>query len=63
MVWNEQFTLADSAGFENWDFLLVPFLVVSQFTNYLPDGFIWKTKKAFCFQDAFVYLRSFITSS
>lgn len=46
MVWNEQFTLADSAGFENWHFLLVPFLVVPQFTHYLLDGFIWKTKKA-----------------
>lgn len=45
MVWNEQFTLADPAVFENWHFLLVPFLVVPQFTHYLLDGFIWKTKK------------------
>lgn len=46
MVWNEQFTLTGSGVFENWHFLLVPILVVPQFTHYLLDGFIWKTKKA-----------------
>lgn len=48
MVWNEQFSIGNAAVFENWHFLLVPFLVVPQFTHYLLDGFIWKTplKKA-----------------
>jgi hypothetical protein len=46
MVWNEQFTLSDSMSFESWHFLLVPLLVVPQFTHYVLDGFIWKTKKA-----------------
>ena len=44
-VWNEQFSLGTDA-FKNWHFLLVPLLVVPQFTHYILDGFIWKTKKA-----------------
>lgn len=46
MVWNEQFTLESGFNFEPWHFLLVPLLVVPQFTHYILDGFIWKTKKA-----------------
>jgi hypothetical protein len=46
MVWNEQISLSGGAGFESWHFLLVPLLVVPQFTHYILDGFIWKTKKA-----------------
>ncbi|PZR19773.1 MAG: hypothetical protein DI539_12940 [Flavobacterium psychrophilum] len=45
MVWNEQFSITGAAVFENWHFLLIPFLVVPQFTHYILDGFIWKTKK------------------
>jgi hypothetical protein len=43
-VWNEQFstTIFD---FSNWQFILVPLLTVPQFTHYLLDGFIWKSKK------------------
>lgn len=43
-VWNEQFTLVSSEIFSTWHFLLVPLLVVPQFTHYILDGFIWKTK-------------------
>jgi len=46
MVWNEKFTISNYSVFENWHFLLVPLLVVPQFTHYILDGFIWKTKKA-----------------
>jgi len=46
MVWNERFTSGFSGAFESWHFLLVPLLVVPQFTHYILDGFIWKTKKA-----------------
>lgn len=44
LVWNEQFTRAyfDVSG---WQFLLVPLLTVPQFTHYILDGFIWKSKK------------------
>jgi len=45
MVWNERFTSGFSGAFESWHFLLVPLLVVPQFTHYILDGFIWKTKK------------------
>jgi hypothetical protein len=44
-VWNEQFSLGISRIFENWHFLLVPLLVVPQFTHYVLDGFIWKSNK------------------
>ena len=44
LVWNEQFSTTDH-DFSNWYFLIVPFLTVPQFTHYLLDGFIWKTKK------------------
>lgn len=43
-VWNEQFSLHDF-DFSNWQFLLVPLLTVPQFTHYLLDGFIWKSKQ------------------
>jgi hypothetical protein len=46
MVWNEQFSSSAAAAFESWHFLLVPLLVVPQFTHYILDGFIWKSKKA-----------------
>jgi hypothetical protein len=46
MVWNEKFKISNYSVFENWHFLLVPLLVVPQFTHYILDGFIWKTKKA-----------------
>jgi len=42
-VWNEQFSWNDF-DFSNWQFLLVPLLTVPQFTHYLLDGFIWKSK-------------------
>lgn len=45
MVWNEQFSVSDKSIFTNWHFLLVPLLVVPQFTHYILDGFIWKSKK------------------
>jgi hypothetical protein len=45
LVWNEQFSLGSITSFEAWQFLLVPLLVVPQFTHYILDGFIWKTKK------------------
>lgn len=43
LVWKEQFS---SLQFDvsDWQFLLVPLLTVPQFTHYLLDGFIWKTK-------------------
>jgi len=43
-VWNEQFTITKAGVFDDWHFILVPLLVVPQFTHYLLDGFIWKTK-------------------
>lgn len=48
MIWNEQFSISNTQLFENWHFLLIPLLVVPQFTHYILDGFIWKTplKKA-----------------
>lgn len=43
LVWNEQFT-GTTNDFSNWYFLVVPLLTVPQFTHYLLDGFIWKSK-------------------
>ncbi|TGD57648.1 hypothetical protein [Flavobacterium humi] len=43
LVWNEQFSL-HNLHFSNWQFLLVPLLTVPQFTHYILDGFIWKSK-------------------
>lgn len=43
-VWNEQFSLT-GFDFSNWQILLIPLLTVPQFTHYLLDGFIWKSKK------------------
>lgn len=44
MVWNEQFS-GTKHDLSNWYFLIVPLLTVPQFTHYLLDGFIWKSKK------------------
>ncbi|MFL9830062.1 hypothetical protein ABS764_04280 [Flavobacterium sp. ST-87] len=44
LVWNEQFS-GTTKDFSNWYFLIVPLLTVPQFTHYLLDGFIWKSKK------------------
>lgn len=52
MVWNEQFSLGSGAVFETWHFLLVPLLVVPQFTHYVLDGFIWKSNKKAAPQNA-----------
>ncbi|GIQ59120.1 hypothetical protein ACHRVW_02850 [Flavobacterium collinsii] len=43
-VWNENITLS-RFDFSGWQFLLVPLLSVPQFTHYILDGFIWKSKK------------------
>lgn len=45
LVWNEQFSITNF-DFSNWQFILVPLLTVPQFTHYLLDGFIWKSKKS-----------------
>nr|WP_309756638.1 hypothetical protein [Flavobacterium sp.] len=43
LVWNDQFAVP-SYDFSSWQFILVPLLTVPQFTHYLLDGFIWKSK-------------------
>ena len=43
-VWNENISVT-SFDFSSWQILLVPLLTVPQFTHYLLDGFIWKSKK------------------
>lgn len=43
LVWNEQFSVGQNPV-AAWQFLLVPLLTVPQFTHYLLDGFIWKSK-------------------
>jgi len=43
LVWNDQFSIR-TVDFSGWQFLLVPLLTVPQFTHYLLDGFIWKSK-------------------
>ncbi|MBZ4036038.1 hypothetical protein K6T82_14790 [Flavobacterium sp. 17A] len=43
-VWNENISVTNF-DFSSWQILLVPLLTVPQFTHYLLDGFIWKTKK------------------
>jgi hypothetical protein len=43
LVWNEQFTV--EFDFSAWQILVVPLLTVPQFTHYILDGFIWKSKK------------------
>ncbi|KRD11126.1 hypothetical protein ASE21_05260 [Flavobacterium sp. Root901] len=43
-VWNENISIS-TIDFSGWQFLLVPLLSVPQFTHYLLDGFIWKSKK------------------
>ncbi|MFW0737626.1 hypothetical protein [Flavobacterium sp. T12S277] len=42
-VWNENITVSNF-DFSGWQFLLVPLLSVPQFTHYILDGFIWKSK-------------------
>ncbi|MGO4772784.1 hypothetical protein ACEN2I_14075 [Flavobacterium sp. W22_SRS_FK3] len=44
-VWNENISINDH-DFSSWQFLLVPLFSVPQFTHYLLDGFIWKSKKS-----------------
>jgi hypothetical protein len=44
LIWNEQFSVK-KIDLTNWQVLFVPLLTVPQFTHYLLDGFIWKTKK------------------
>lgn len=44
-VWNENISVSNF-DFSGWQFVLVPLLSVPQFTHYLLDGFIWKSKKA-----------------
>lgn len=43
LVWKEQFSIA-IIDFSSWQFLWVPLLTVPQFTHYILDGFIWKSK-------------------
>jgi hypothetical protein len=43
LVWQEQFSIV-SINFSSIQFLVVPLLTVPQFTHYLLDGFIWKSK-------------------
>nr|WP_315243327.1 hypothetical protein [uncultured Flavobacterium sp.] len=43
-VWNENISVSN-LDFSGWQFVLVPLLSVPQFTHYLLDGFIWKSKK------------------
>ncbi|TDX13741.1 hypothetical protein [Flavobacterium sp. S87F.05.LMB.W.Kidney.N] len=43
-VWNENINITNF-DFSSWQILLVPLLSVPQFTHYLLDGFIWKSKK------------------
>ena len=45
MVWKENISI-QTFDFTSWQFLIVPLLSVPQFTHYLLDGFIWKTKKS-----------------
>jgi len=42
LVWNEHFSFHLDAS--PWQIILVPLLTVPQFTHYLLDGFIWKSK-------------------
>lgn len=44
LVWNENISVA-ALNLSGWEFLAVPLLSVPQFTHYLLDGFIWKSKK------------------
>lgn len=44
LVWNENFSIR-IFDFSSWQFFIVPLLSVPQFTHYLLDGFIWKSKK------------------
>lgn len=44
LVWNENISLT-TFDFSSWQFLIVPLLTVPQFTHYLLDGFIWKSKR------------------
>jgi len=43
LVWKEQLSFRVS-DLTYWQFLIVPLLTVPQFTHYLLDGFIWKSK-------------------
>lgn len=43
-VWNENFESIYYNYFKEWHFLVVPLLMVPQFTHYILDGIIWKRK-------------------
>ncbi|OCB77200.1 hypothetical protein [Flavobacterium crassostreae] len=43
LIWNEQFS-GTNLHLQNWHFIIIPLLTVPQFTHYLLDGFIWKSK-------------------
>jgi len=43
LVWNEYFSIS-AVDASDWHILLIPLLTVPQFTHYLLDGFIWKSK-------------------
>jgi hypothetical protein len=43
-VWNEQFSFS-GLDFSDWQIFLIPLLTVPQFTHYILDGFIWKSKQ------------------
>ena len=46
LVWNEHFNFSESLEYlVQWQIILVPLLTVPQFTHYVLDGFIWKSKK------------------
>jgi hypothetical protein len=43
LVWNENISVFENASrFEKWHILIVPLLMVPQFTHYVVDGIIWK---------------------
>jgi hypothetical protein len=43
LVWNENISVFENASrFEKWHILIVPLLMVPQFTHYVLDGIIWK---------------------
>ena len=46
LVWNEHFSFNESIdSLVKWQILLVPLLTVPQFTHYILDGYIWKSRK------------------
>lgn len=46
LVWNEHFNFNKGMDYlVPWQIVLVPLLTVPQFTHYVLDGYIWKSKK------------------